>query len=926
MAQAQITVEGLTDRKVYADRVSFRVPAAAGYEYTILLDNSPVPADLFIRVDQPDYHELLVKRRLLPNGAPESRLIQFIVRASARGNSEWGLPPWIPYPSIPSAAGEFNGAQLRLIAPERYPQGLEIPVVAWVEDAAGERVGVNGAVNATPQHALFLRRGVGSGFLPPAAAPGRIDYAASIHALEAAKAIDIEAATGWTAVSGSLAASANWGQNARVHVTGDLTVAAGATLTIGAGSVIKLGAGVEITVDGALEVNGTREQPVVFTPASRSAPWGGLLFKTSASRGTMSAAIFTGSGADPQWFDNNPGDSHRHEQPLLNLAGGARATLTDCALIDNQGQAGHGEGSFLTMTRCLVQRAITTGQYNGGSVNLTRCALMEFPYDGAPFEDKDNDALYLTGGSHTLTKCLIGWSLDDGVDAGSGSAGPVTVTGCWIESTHHEGMAWSETRLPAVRDTVVINCGQGIECGFGSPQVKADHCLSTANLVGARFGDNYDWTYNGFLTVTNSLLLFNRRDIWGRTWKTWTEHLSQMDLNSNFLSVADPLHPSNSVWQPPADAFRLEPFLPSAAGTVGLGFAARTGQMELPQAVKGIPVRLSAFTTSPVSADYALESSEGPLGSGSLSFVAGETVKVIPIQTAEVEGHTGVQVLLKNPVNAELTGISTLEIIPSSTANIIPAGSLWKYSDTGANQGTAWRAVDFDDGAWKSGPAELGFGDDDEATVVSGGPSNSRYPTIYFRHRFDVPDPSIYDTLTINLRRDDGAVVHINGGEVFRSNMPTGTIDYNTFAADTTASETDFYSATADASVLKPGANVIAVEVHQANATSSDLSFELELVGDLVSTSQPRFVRGDANGDAGVDLADAVRVLLALFAGAATSCQDAHDADDNGLLEIADALAILQYLFLKGPPLLPPFPARGVDTTTDDLTCKNTSP
>ena len=46
------------------------------------------------------------------------------------------------------------------------------------------------------------------------------------------------------------------------------------------------------------------------------------------------------------------------------------------------------------------------------------------------------------------------------------------------------------------------------------------HCLSTANLVVARFGDNYDWTYNGFLKVRDSLLLFNHRDIWGRAGTT----------------------------------------------------------------------------------------------------------------------------------------------------------------------------------------------------------------------------------------------------------------------------------------------------------------------------------------------------------------------------------------------------------------------
>ena len=52
-------------------------------------------------------------------------------------------------------------------------------------------------------------------------------------------------------------------------------------------------------------------------------------------------------------------------------------------------------------------------------------------------------------------------------------------------------MAWSSGPRDAdVRDSVVLNCGQGIECGYGDPDVDADHCLCTTNVVGARFGDN----------------------------------------------------------------------------------------------------------------------------------------------------------------------------------------------------------------------------------------------------------------------------------------------------------------------------------------------------------------------------------------------------------------------------------------------------
>jgi len=50
---------------------------------------------------------------------------------------------------------------------------------------------------------------------------------------------------------------------------------------------------------------------------------------------------------------------------------------------------------------------------------------------------------------------------------------------------------------------------------------------------------------------------------------------------------------------------------------------------------------------------------------------------------------------------------------------LLPAGSTWKYLDNGSDQGTAWQAPDFNDSAWASGPAQLGYGDGDEATVIN---------------------------------------------------------------------------------------------------------------------------------------------------------------------------------------------------------------
>jgi DNA-directed RNA polymerase specialized sigma24 family protein len=155
-------------------------------------------------------------------GVEESRLIHFIVRAGERGNSEWGLPPWTPYPPIDSAAAEFTGAQLEIVTPAAYPLGLEIPVIARVESGHNRRVGVNGTITLPgfEKYPLRLLRGVGSVFLPAATEAGVIPCTAAIHSLSVPKEIVIEEATSWKTVAEDIATSEDWGENARIRITG----------------------------------------------------------------------------------------------------------------------------------------------------------------------------------------------------------------------------------------------------------------------------------------------------------------------------------------------------------------------------------------------------------------------------------------------------------------------------------------------------------------------------------------------------------------------------------------------------------------------------------------------------------------------------------------------------------------------------------
>jgi secreted PhoX family phosphatase len=173
---------------------------------------------------------------------------------------------------------------------------------------------------------------------------------------------------------------------------------------------------------------------------------------------------------------------------------------------------------------------------------------------------------------------------------------------------------------------------------------------------------------------------------------------------------------------------------------------------------------------------------------------------------------------------------TTTTVAPPASVTLIGQGASWRYLDNGSNQGTAWRAFAFDDSTWRTGAAPLGYGDP-MATTVSFGPSSSqKYVTTYFRRRFTATNG--FTSMTLRLRRDDGAVVYVNGTEVLRSNMPTGTITSSTLASSTIggSAETAFTTFTINPQLFS-GENQIAVEVHQAARNSSDLGFDLSLVG-----------------------------------------------------------------------------------------------
>lgn len=169
-----------------------------------------------------------------------------------------------------------------------------------------------------------------------------------------------------------------------------------------------------------------------------------------------------------------------------------------------------------------------------------------------------------------------------------------------------------------------------------------------------------------------------------------------------------------------------------------------------------------------------------------------------------------------------------------ATVPLIARGAVWKYWNHLEAPPAAWKEAAFDDAQWASGPAQLGYGDGDEATVMFANVAGSRRPvTAHFRKRFEVAHAAAVANLVMKILRDDGAVVYLNGVEVYRNNMPDGAVDGQTLALTSINQDAEklYVAGLLPANRLVDGVNVLAVEIHQVVAGSADLSFDLELAG-----------------------------------------------------------------------------------------------
>jgi hypothetical protein len=145
---------------------------------------------------------------------------------------------------------------------------------------------------------------------------------------------------------------------------------------------------------------------------------------------------------------------------------------------------------------------------------------------------------------------------------------------------------------------------------------------------------------------------------------------------------------------------------------------------------------------------------------------------------------------------------------------------------------TAWRLPEFNDSAWFSAPAPFYYtATATEPPFYNGGPVTgtvlgdmlNNYTCVFLRKTFQVTNAAGAGQVTVEVAADDGFIVWLNGLEVSRTNMPTGTVAYNGRALASLAEPYPIQTFLLNAATwLREGTNVLAVQGFNWDPTSGD--------------------------------------------------------------------------------------------------------
>ncbi|MCX8524759.1 DUF839 domain-containing protein [Chryseobacterium formosus] len=186
----------------------------------------------------------------------------------------------------------------------------------------------------------------------------------------------------------------------------------------------------------------------------------------------------------------------------------------------------------------------------------------------------------------------------------------------------------------------------------------------------------------------------------------------------------------------------------------------------------------------------------------------------------------------------KLLTVAMLAFLTSSAiqaqTTIFGLQSSWRFNDADVALPATWKNSNYDVSTWSSGNGPLGYGDPVTTAFISG------VDTAYLTKDFTVNLADLTNTMEFGVRRDDGIIVYLNGEEVIRDNMPSGTVSHSTFSSTTIdgAAETAINVFSIAKNKFVQGVNRISIELHNRSASSSDLTIDAYLKT-VVTTPTP---------------------------------------------------------------------------------------
>jgi hypothetical protein len=197
-------------------------------------------------------------------------------------------------------------------------------------------------------------------------------------------------------------------------------------------------------------------------------------------------------------------------------------------------------------------------------------------------------------------------------------------------------------------------------------------------------------------------------------------------------------------------------------------------------------------------------------------------------------------VVINNCVGTPAVSSTALVAVAEAPFTVVGlTNHLWRYrnENTNLDLGDAWKGVEYDDSGWPSGRGIFAVETDapsvqarTNTVLVLNHAGGENVITHRFRTRFVFTNEPGFVSLAFSNYFDDGGAVHLNSNELFRINMPAGSIDAMTSATTSGPNpEGSYHVTTLPGTAFRPGTNTLAAEVHQYTTSSSDVAFGLDL-------------------------------------------------------------------------------------------------